>query len=72
MIDARLAPIVDRVTQERAARAAERDEQLAAAERAARARAAELRPGDRVFDTVSGLFGVVVERSTRNIIVPNP
>lgn len=71
-IDSRLASIADRIHQQRASSGAERDELARATSRAERDRLTPFQPGDRVFDTVSGLFGVILERHTRNIVVSNP
>ena len=69
MTDA-LARIRERLEQHREARRVELNARLdAALERLARERGAH-RPGDRVFDTVTGQEGEVVARTTENIIVP--
>lgn len=65
-----LARIRERLEQQRDGRRRQLRERLGAAPSASALSAAPFLPGDRVFDTVSGLEGEVIGRTTENIIVP--
>jgi hypothetical protein len=65
-----LARIRERLEQQRDVRRRQLHDRLGAAPPASVLSAAPFLPGDRVFDTVTGLEGEVLARTTENIIVP--
>jgi hypothetical protein len=65
-----LARIRERLEQNRQLRQSQIRDRLATAVPAAALSAAPFLPGDRVFDTVTGLEGEVIARTAENIIVP--
>jgi len=69
MTDA-LARIRERLEQNRKLRQSQLQDRLGTAVPAAALSSAPFQPGDRVFDTVTGLEGEVLARTAENIIVP--
>lgn len=67
-----LSRVAERVRQNRAAQLAAIDAERMTAPSTAARRVAQHLPGDRVFDPITGLEGVIVHGTRENIIVPTP